>query len=131
MEDLGALPLYGLLVVLLTAGLLLASWLLGERRRSHATEQPYESGVPPVGNARLRFSAKFFLVAVFFVIFDVETVFLLPWAVAAREVGWAGYAEALIFILVLLAALAYLWRLGALDWVAQGRERPRTADRSK
>ena len=70
----------------------------------------------------MRFSAKFYLVAMFFVIFDLEAVFLFAWAVAVRETGWAGYVEVLLFITVLLATLAYLWRVGALDW-RQGSRR--------
>jgi NADH-quinone oxidoreductase subunit A len=69
----------------------------------------------------VRFSAKFYLVAMFFVIFDVEAVFISAWTVAVRETGWTGYAEALVFIAVLLAALVYLWRVGALDWGQGGR----------
>jgi NADH-quinone oxidoreductase subunit A len=78
--------------------------------------------VRPTNLARVRFPAKFYLVAMFFVIFDVEAVFLFAWAVAVRETGWAGYAEVLLFITVLLATLAYLWRVGALDW-RQGSRR--------
>jgi NADH-quinone oxidoreductase subunit A len=70
----------------------------------------------------VRFSAKFYLIAMFFVVFDLEAVFLFAWAVAVRETGWAGYAEALLFIMILLATLAYLWRVGALDW-RQGSRR--------
>lgn len=92
------------------------SYIMGERHRSKATDEPFESGIVTVGLARLRLSAKFYLIAVFFVIFDVEAVFLFAWAVAFRELGWPGYIEAIIFISILGAALAYLWRLGALDW---------------
>src|SRR6476469_6098116 len=92
------------------------SYIIGERHRSKATDEPFESGIVPVGLARLRLSAKFYLVAVFFVIFDVEAVFLFGWAVAFRELGWPGYIEAVIFIAILAATLSYLWRLGALDW---------------
>jgi NADH-quinone oxidoreductase subunit A len=77
---------------------------------------PYESGILPTGSARLRIDVKYYLVAMFFVIFDLETVFLFAWAVAFRELGWAGYIEALVFIVVLVVALVYLWKVGALDW---------------
>ena len=69
-----------------------------------------------VGNARLRFSAKFYLVAMFFVIFDVEALYLFAWSVSVRESGWVGFIEATIFITLLLVGLLYLWRIGALDW---------------
>jgi len=107
---------YFLLVVLLVAGMLLLSHLLGERHRDPATDIPYESGIIPTGTAETRFSAKFYLVAMFFVIFDLEAVFIFAWAVAARELGWLGYGEIALFIGILLAALVYLARLGALDW---------------
>ena len=111
---------YFLLVIALIAGVLILSHLTGERHRAGAANEPFESGIVTVGLARLRLSAKFYLIAMFFVIFDVEAVFLFAWAVAFRELGWAGYIEVAIFIGVLVAALAYLWRLGALDWGSSG-----------
>lgn len=111
---------YFLLVIALTAGVLILSHLTGERHRAGAANEPFESGIVTVGLARLRLSAKFYLIAMFFVIFDVEAVFLFAWAVAFRELGWAGYIEVVIFIGVLVAALAYLWRLGTLDWGSSG-----------
>ncbi|HET7062278.1 MAG TPA: NADH-quinone oxidoreductase subunit A [Nitrosospira sp.] len=107
---------YFFLVVMLLATIVGLSYVIGERHKSPETNEPFESGIVPAGLARLRLSAKFYLIAVFFVIFDVEAAFLFAWAIAFRELGWAGYVEALIFIAVLGAALAYLWRLGALDW---------------
>ncbi|MDD5330600.1 MAG: NADH-quinone oxidoreductase subunit A [Sulfuricella sp.] len=114
--DLWPLAAYLAAVVGLLAAIMVLSHFLGERHREMATGEPFESGVVTVGYARLRLSAKFYLIAVFFVIFDLEAVFLFAWAVALREAGWAGYVEALVFIGVLAAALAYLWRVGALDW---------------
>ena len=111
---------YFLLVIALIAGVLILSHLTGERHRAGAANEPFEGGIVTVDLARLRLSAKFYLIAMFFVIFDVEAVFLFAWAVAFRELGWAGYIEAAIFIGVLVAALAYLWRLGALDWGSSG-----------
>jgi NADH-quinone oxidoreductase subunit A len=110
------LAVYVALVTALMIGIMVLSYLLGEKHRNPATDTVFESGIPPVGNARLRLSARFYLIAMFFVIFDVEALFLFAWAVAARETGWAGYVEAVVFIAILLAALAYLWRVGALDW---------------
>lgn len=114
--NLWPLAVYSALVVLLVAAMLAVSYVLGQRHNEHATGSPYESGILSEGSARVHLSAKFYLVAMFFVIFDLESVFIFAWAVAARELGWTGYWEMLIFIAILLAALIYLWRSGALDW---------------
>ncbi|MBQ4667133.1 NADH-quinone oxidoreductase subunit A [Aeromonas hydrophila] len=95
--------------------------LLGGRAYGRAKNKPFESGVDSVGNARLRFSAKFYLVAMFFVIFDVEALYLFAWSVSVRESGWVGFIEATIFISLLLVGLLYLWRIGALDWAPKKR----------
>ncbi len=105
-------------VAVVVAGMVLTSYILGERHRGKATGQPYDSGIISTGSARLRMSVKFYLVAVFFVIFDLESVFIFAWAVCVRQTGWAGYVEILIFVAILVAALAYLWRDGALDWAS-------------
>lgn len=110
------LAAYFLIVVLLVASMLVLSWLLGQRQRQRATAEPYESGIVPTTSARIRLDVKFYIVAMLFVIFDVEAAFIYSWAVAVRELGWSGFIEAAVFILVLLAALVYLWRMGALDW---------------
>jgi NADH-quinone oxidoreductase subunit A len=107
---------YSLAVLLISSSMILVSHFLGERHREKATLEPYESGIRPTGSARIRFSTKFYLVAIFFLIFDIEAVFIFAWAIAARQAGWAGYAVALIFIGVLMAALVYEWRMGVLDW---------------
>jgi NADH-quinone oxidoreductase subunit A len=93
------------------------SFILGQRHRERATDQPYESGMVITGSARTLFDVRFYLIAVFFVIFDLEAVFIFSWAVAVRELGWPGYIEILVFIGVLLAGLVYLWRIGALELV--------------
>jgi NADH-quinone oxidoreductase subunit A len=124
------LAVYFAAVVLLVAGMLGLAYLLGERHHERATGQPYESGIVSTGSARLRFSAKFYLIAMLFVIFDLEAVFIFAWAVAFRELGWAGYLGALVFIGVLIAALIYEWRIGALDWGNRGRKRLPEIDRS-
>ncbi len=115
------LAVYIVLVGMLVMAMLSMSFVLGQRHHDRATGSPYESGILSEGSARVRFSAKFYLIAMFFVVFDLEAVFLFAWAVAVRETGWAGYAEALLFIMVLLATLAYLWRVGALDWRQRSR----------
>jgi NADH-quinone oxidoreductase subunit A len=116
------LAVYFAAVILLVAGMLALSYLLGQRHRDRATGAPYESGIVSTGSARLRFSAQFYLIAMLFVIFDLEAAFIFAWAVAFREVGWTGYAGVLVFIGILVAALIYEWRMGALDWGSKGRK---------
>jgi NADH-quinone oxidoreductase subunit A len=110
------LALYALLVAALVTAMLVLSWLLGSRHCERATGQPYESGMLPTDAPHLRLPANYYLLAMFFVIFDLEAVFLYAWAVSARQAGWAALGEVALFIGVLLAALGYLWGVGALDW---------------
>ena len=117
------LVVYFVLAVALIAALVALSYYLGERHKPRPEDEPFESGIVTVDYAHLRLSAKYYLVAMFFVIFDVEALFLYAWAVAARELGWQAYIEALVFIGILLAALVYLWRLGALDFGPERRKR--------
>jgi NADH-quinone oxidoreductase subunit A len=105
----------------LCAFMLGASSLLGSKAWGRSKNEPFESGIVSTGSSRLRLSAKFYLVAMLFVIFDVEALFLFAWAVSVRESGWAGLIEATVFIAILLAGLVYLWRVGALDWAPTGR----------
>jgi NADH-quinone oxidoreductase subunit A len=127
-ESVWPLLVYGAAVLALVTVMIALSWILGERHRERATNLPYEGGVASTGSARVRVSVRFYIVAMVFVVFDLEAVFLYAWAVAIPELGWAGLAEATVFVAVLLAGLAYLWRLGALD-LAAPREvrRPREA----
>jgi NADH-quinone oxidoreductase subunit A len=118
------LGLYAAVVIALVATMLVASWLLGQRHAESATSDPYESGVVSTGGARLRFSVGFYPVAVAFVVFDLEAIFLFSWAISARELGWAGYAEAMIFVGVLVCALVYLWRHHTLEWGHAERRTP-------
>ncbi len=115
------LAVYFLVVVALVAAMLALSYALGQRHREHATSEFYEGGIQSEGSAHVRLSARFYLIAMFFVIFDLEAVFVFAWAVAARELGWPGYCEIAVFVGLLVAALAYLWRLGALDWAVVRR----------
>ena len=124
-----ALATYIVAVFGLVGLMLGASYVLGGRDQGRAKHEPFESGAVSVGGAQLRMPAKFCLVAIFFVIFDVEAVFLYAWAVSARQNGWMGFAVATIFIAVLLAALLYIWRVGGLDW-APGRSRVPSHDRT-
>lgn len=115
------LLVYFALVVALIAAILVVSYLLGQRHSQPATGAPYEAGIVSEGSARVRLSAQYYMIAMFFVIFDLESVFLFAWAVAAKEAGWAGYWEVLFFIAVLAAALVYLWRIKALNWSPETR----------
>ncbi|MHB8908811.1 MAG: NADH-quinone oxidoreductase subunit A [Syntrophales bacterium] len=110
-------------VLVLAASILGLSHILGERHAGRTTGEPYESGLVPTGAAWIRFDVKYYLFAVFFVILDLESIFIFAWAVAVREAGWSGYWVIAAFIGVLLAALFYLWRTGALDWVTSQREK--------
>ena len=90
--------------------------LLGPSRPSPEKSAPYECGVPPVGDARERQSVKFYLVAMVFLLFDIEVAFLYPWAMAMRDLGWAGYIQIVLFTAILAAGYVYIWRKGVLDW---------------
>jgi NADH-quinone oxidoreductase subunit A len=116
------LGVYFGLVVLLVGARVGLSYFLGERHKGRTTGETYESGIAPTGSARLRFDIKFYRVATFFVIFDLEAVFVFAWALALRELGWTGYIEVLVFVAILLVALVYLWRVGALAWGTSGRQ---------
>lgn len=112
---------YGAMVIALVAAIVSVSHFLGERHRAPGRDRPYESGIEPTGSARVRYGARYYLVGVFFILFDVEAAILFTWAVAFREVGWAGYAAATLFIVTLAVGLVYVWKLGGLDWYAPGR----------
>jgi len=110
------LVVFFILTLLLVIFILAVSFVLGQRHHSRTSEEVYECGLMSSGSTRVRFAAKFYLMAMFFVIFDLESVFILVWSVGVRELGWIGYVEVAIFIGVLVAALFYLWRVGALEW---------------
>jgi NADH-quinone oxidoreductase subunit A len=110
------LLVYFVFVIVLVAAVLVASYLLGQRHSEPATAEPYEGGIVSQGSAHVRFSMRYYRVAMFFVVFDLEAVFVYAWAGAAREAGWAGYGGVALFVATLAAALVYLWRTGALDW---------------
>jgi NADH-quinone oxidoreductase subunit A len=102
--------------LLIVTGMIILSYVLGQRHKERATGEPYESGIVSTGTARMRFDVRFYMVGMFFVIFDLESVFIISWAVALRESGWPGFYEMIVFIGLLVAVLLYLWRIGALDW---------------
>jgi NADH-quinone oxidoreductase subunit A len=112
------------------AAMVAASHLLGERHMERGTGRPYESGIVATGTAKTRFDVAYYLVAMFFLVFDVASVFILAWAVALREAGWPGFFTMCLFNGILLVTLAYLWRSGALAWSHHrlpGRRRERPA----
>lgn len=114
--------LYGLIVLSLVGAMLGISYVLGQRHKERATDEPYEGGILSSGSARIRFSSQFYLVAMLFVIFDVETIFLFSWAIAFRELGWYGYLGMLVFLILLVVVLIYEWRAGALDFGPDGNK---------
>jgi len=100
------------------------SELLGPKNPTPEKLAPYECGMPAVGDARERQSVKFYLVAMIFLLFDIEVAFLYPWAIALRDLGWPGFAQIVTFFLILLVGFVYVWRKGVLDWGSTRRERP-------
>ena len=108
--------LQALVAMLLAAGLLTVSYLLGKRVKNRVKDMPYESGIVPTGDARQRFSVKFYLVAMLFILFDIEAIFLYPWAVVYRELRMSGFVEMLIFVILIFSGFFYIWKKGALDW---------------
>ena len=97
-------------------GMVIASHILSPRRPTPEKAMPYESGMIPLGDTRARFSVKFYLVAISFIVFDLEAVFLIPWAVEMRALGWGGFVAVFIFVIVLTVGLIYEWKKGGLDW---------------
>ena len=98
------------------AGNVLLSQFLGPRKPTPEKSAPYECGMPPVGDARERQSVKFYLIAMIFLLFDIEVAFLGPWAMALRDLGWPGFVQILVFFMILAVAFVYVWRKGVLDW---------------
>ncbi len=122
-EELLPLAVYTAMAVALIGGLLFVAWWLGEKRRSAVKDSAYESGVIPTGSARLAYPVPFYLVAIFFIVFDVEAVFIFIWAVAWDALKMIGMIHITVFILVLLLGLCWLWKKGGLDWgPSKGRE---------
>lgn len=113
---------FGAIVLILVSVILGLSYVLGQRHKDRATGEAYESGIVSTGSARLRFPSQFYLVAMLFVIFDIETVLIISWAIAFQEVGWVGFLGVSVFILILLAVLIYEWRNGALDFGPDGKK---------
>ncbi|ABF14283.1 NADH-quinone oxidoreductase subunit A [Candidatus Palibaumannia cicadellinicola] len=113
-----AFAIFIISAIILCVLILTLSFLLGERKhiKVYSRDLPFESGINPVGNPKLHLSAKFYLIAIFFVLFDIEAFYLYAWSSVIREAGWLGFYEAIIFVSVLLSGLVYLVRIGALKW---------------
>ena len=114
--------LFAFFVIILIGIMIGLSYLLGERHKEKTTDEPYESGIPPTGDARLRFSSGFYIIAMFFVIFDLDAVFIMLWAVSFRELGLPGYIGMLVFIGLLIILLIYELSIGALDFGPDGKK---------
>ena len=115
------LLIHFLLAGALATGIVLLSWLIGQRKPTRAKLSPYECGMTPIGNARERFSVKFYMVAMLFILFDVEAVFLYPWAIILKDLkkmgqGMFGFWEIIVYIGIVLVGFWYIWKKGALDW---------------
>ena len=123
LNDLRPFLFYVALVLAVVATMLGLSYFLGQRISRPYKDIPFESGIVSVGSAQFRISVHFYLSAILFIIFDLEVVFLFSWAVAVKQAGWPGFIEITVFIGILLAALFYLWRIGALDWRTQTQKR--------
>lgn len=123
-----SLGVFLFLVAFICAFMVAVPVWLGGRYWGRAKAEPFESGVVSQGGAHMRLSAKFYLIAMFFVIFDIEALFLYAWAVSVREAGWAGFVVVSVFVAELLLGLFYLWRIGALDWAPAQRRRHQRQD---
>ena len=104
------------IAVAIATALISFSFFLGKRVKDKVKDSPYECGIAPTGSARERFSVKFYLVAIVFILFDIEAVFLYPWAVVYRDLKMFGFVEMLVFIVLILSGFFYIWKKGALDW---------------
>jgi len=116
LDSLGPFLVYASIVLTVVVVMLGLSFFLGQRINRKYKNTPFESGIISVGSAQFRMSVDFYLTAILFIIFDLEVVFLFAWAVSIRESGWLGFIEISVFSFILIIALVYLWRIGALDW---------------
>lgn len=130
-DNLLALMLYGAVTLLVVLAMLAAAWWLGARRPNANKKIAYESGIVPTGTAQFPLPVPFYLVAIFFIVFDVEAVFLFTWAVAWEELGFPGLIHITFFIVVLLLGLLWLWKKGALDWGPSRERRIGPSDRPR
>ena len=116
LTEFGRVFLFLLLGVVFVAGGLIVAWLLRPHRPYPSKRSTYECGASPVGDTRIRFNIRFYVVALIFLIFDVEVVFLFPWATVYKDLGWFAFVEMLVFLAILMVGYAYVWRNGDLEW---------------
>jgi NADH-quinone oxidoreductase subunit A len=114
-----------IIAIAVAAGLTSISYLVGKRSRDKVKDSPYECGIEATGSARERVSVKFYLVGIVFILFDIEAVFLYPWAVVYRELKMFAFAEMLLFVVLVLSGFVYIWKKGALDWSENRHGAPR------
>jgi NADH-quinone oxidoreductase subunit A len=114
--DISSLAIYGLLVLILVAILLFLAGWLGEKKKGPEKLRPFESGIIPTGSARFRYPVAFYLIATFFLIFDIEAAYIFSWAIAFDLLGWSGWLQISFFIIVLLTSLFYIWKKEGLEW---------------
>lgn len=117
-----SLTIYGILILAFIVSQLFIAYWLGEKRKNPEKLRPYESGIIPTGTARLRYPVPFYLVAIFFLIFDVEAAFIFSWAIAYKALGWSGWLQISFFIIVLILGLVYIWNKGGLEWGPTAKE---------
>lgn len=118
-----SLLIYGILVLAFIASQLFIAYWLGEKKKNPEKLRPYESGIIPTGTARLRYPVPFYLVAIFFLIFDVEAAFIFSWAISYKVLGWSGWLQISFFIVVLILGLVYIWNKGGLEWGPTAKKR--------
>lgn len=118
-----SLVIYGILVLVFIGLQLFIAFWLGEKKKNKEKLRAYESGVIPTGTARLRYPVPFYMVAIFFLIFDVEAAYIFSWAIAYEDLGWAGWLQISFFIVVLILGLAYIWNKGGLEWGPTAKKR--------
>jgi NADH-quinone oxidoreductase subunit A len=130
-HSLTPLIIYSVIAFAISAMMIGLSHILGERHKEKSTDEPFESGIEPTGNARLRFSSHFYLIAMFFVIFDLDAAFIFAWTVSARELGFPGYIGVAVFILIFVAVLIYELGIGALNFGPNGKKILKSKNKGK
>src|SRR4051794_9731813 len=113
--------LQAVLAMVIAAALVTLSFVVGRRLKNKVKDMPYECGIAPTGDAQQRFSVKFYLVAMLFILFDIEAIFLYPWAVVFKQLKMFGFLEMLVFVVLILAGFFFIWKKGVLDWAEGGR----------
>ena len=125
-----ALAIFGFMTLALVIALLLLSGWLGEKKPNPEKLRPYECGIIPTGTARFPYPVAFYLIAAFFLIFDVEAAYIFSWAIAFDRLGWSGWLQISFFIVILLISLFYIWKKGGLEWGPTARKNPTTPETS-